>query len=98
MQPFISRTTHVRCLAGATFGLYAHEDILDPADDSVLYAKDSLIPDTTKKTDANGKLTFKADLPIPLDDEVHFYVKKIEALIGYATTDEMNITVFQPKT
>ena len=45
-------------LEGVTYELYAHKDILDPADGSVLYAKDSLIPNTTKKTDVNGQITW----------------------------------------
>ena len=45
-------------LEGVTYELHAHEDILAPADGSVLYAKDSLIPNTTKQTDADGKITW----------------------------------------
>lgn len=36
-------------LDGAVYGLYAREDILDPADDKVLYAKDTLVFKGTTK-------------------------------------------------
>ena len=68
-------------LAGATFGLYAAEDILDYQGD-LLLEKDTLIE--TSVSDKDGKIIFDADLPL-----YKYYVKEIEAPIGYATTDEI---------
>lgn len=45
-------------LEGVTYELHAHENILNPADGSILYAKDSVIPNTLKLTDSDGKITW----------------------------------------
>ena len=68
-------------LAGAKFGLYAAEDIFDH-EGTLLLEKDTLIE--TSVSNVNGEIIFNADLPL-----YKYYVKEIEAPIGYATTDEV---------
>lgn len=70
-----------RVLEGAIFGLYAREDILS-ASGKVLIEADTIIE--LKTTDAEGKLTFVADLPI----DGKYYVKELYAPNGFATTDK----------
>ena len=72
-------------LSGAVYGLYTKTDLM--LDDEVLLAADTLIE--TAVTDTNGKLSFKADLPISSDDKVHFYVKEIEQPAGYVLSDSV---------
>ena len=70
-------------LSGAIYGLYTKTDLV--LDGNVLLPADTLIEKAI--TDENGKLTFKADLPISLDDEIHFYVKEIKQPAGYVLSD-----------
>ena len=70
-------------LAGAVYGLYTKTDLM--LDDEILLSADTLIE--TAVTDENGKLSFKADLPISLDEESHFYVKEIKQPAGYVLSD-----------
>ncbi|WP_071441739.1 MSCRAMM family protein [Traorella massiliensis] len=70
-------------LSGAVYGLYTKTDLV--LDGNVLLPADTLIEEAV--TDENGRLTFKADLPISLDDEVHFYVKEIKQPSGYVLSD-----------
>ena len=72
-------------LAGAVYGLYTKTDLM--LDDAILLSADTLIE--TAVTDENGKLSFKADLPISSDDEFHFYVKEIEQPAGYVLSDSV---------
>lgn len=60
---------------GATYGVYATEDILG-RDDAVLVEADSLIQSAV--TDAEGKAVFDADLPLG-----KYYVKEVETAPGY---------------
>ena len=60
---------------GATYGVYATEDILG-RNDAVLVEADSLIQ--SAKTDENGVASFDADLPLG-----KYYVKEIETAPGY---------------
>ncbi len=69
-------------LEGAVFGLYAAEDILS-ASGSVLIEAGQAIE--VKVTDANGKLTFVADLPLGYS----YYVQEVLAPDGYVTSDEV---------
>ena len=68
-------------LFGAKFGLYASEDILNNKGE-VVVKKGTLIE--TGISDANGNVTFKADLPLS-----NYEVKEIEAPIGYTSSDEV---------
>lgn len=74
-------------LKGATFGLYASEDIYGidntPRAKRLLIEKGKLIERV--ETDENGKAIFNADLPINAKLEI----KEIKAPIGYASTDEI---------
>lgn len=72
-------------LAGAVYGLYTKTDLM--LDDKILLSADTLIE--TAATDENGKLSFKADLPISLDEESHFYVKEIKQPAGYMLSDNV---------
>lgn len=69
-------------LKGATFGLYATEDIYSVTDE-LLVKKGTLIE--TVITDENGKAVFNADLPL----YAQFEMKELKAPIGYASTDEV---------
>ena len=83
-------------LSGAVYGLYTKTDLI--LDDEVLLEADTLIEKAI--TDENGKLSFNADLPISLDNDVHFYVKEIEAPYGFVLSDEVFDldTKFAPQT
>lgn len=70
-------------LSGAVYGLYTKTDLI--LDGNVLLPADTLIEKAV--TDENGKITFNADLPISLDDEIHFYVKEIKQPSGYVLSD-----------
>lgn len=77
---------------GATYGVYATEDILG-RDDTVLVEADSLIQ--SAKTDENGVANFDADLPIGM-----YYVKEIETAPGYLVDEseyEVDFTYQDPK-
>lgn len=77
---------------GATYGVFATEDILG-RDDAVLVEADSLIQ--AVETDAEGKAVFDADLPIGM-----YYVKEIETAPGYLVDEneyEVDFTYKDPK-
>ena len=67
-------------LAGVAFGLYAGEDISD-RNGEVIVEKDALIE--VAKTDENGQLHFKANLP-----HAKYYVKEVKHLPGYLPNEE----------
>lgn len=68
-------------LAGAEFGLYAGEDILDK-DGKVIVKKDELIEALI--TGKSGIITYSLDLPYG-----EFYIKEITAPEGYKLSDEI---------
>lgn len=68
-------------LEGGIFGLFAAEDI-QSASGETLIEKDTIIE--LKTTDANGKISFNADLPVG----GKYYVQEQYAPIGYVTTNE----------
>ncbi|MDD3746299.1 MAG: SpaA isopeptide-forming pilin-related protein [Anaerostipes sp.] len=70
-----------KAVEGATYGLYAEEDIATKAGD-VLIEKDSLIEHQV--TDEEGTLSFKADLPLG-----KYYVKELVAAEGYLLDEEV---------
>lgn len=77
---------------GATYGVYATEDILG-RDDAVLVEADSLIQ--SAKTDEKGVASFDADLPLG-----KYYVKEIETAPGYLVDEseyEVDFTYKDPK-
>lgn len=45
-------------LEGVSYALFAHSDILDSADGSIIFEKGTMIPDSLKKTDADGQITW----------------------------------------
>lgn len=65
---------------GATFALYAEEDILNVSGE-VVVPKDTLIAET--KSDEKGIITFNVDLP-----HGKFYVKELEPAPGYLPNEE----------
>ncbi len=67
-------------IEGATYGLYATEDIVSYFGD-VLAAKGTLIE--TRTTDENGEINWTADLPLG-----QYYVQEIEAAEGTLYNDE----------
>ncbi len=71
-------------LAGATYGLYARENIVDPADQSIIYHADELLSELT--IDAQHKANI-SDLYLG-----KYYLKEIEASEGY-TLDETEYDV-----
>ena len=75
-------------LEGGTFALYTAEDILSSKGE-VLMKADTIIEQ--KVTDEEGKLTFKADLPIG----GKYYVKEVKAPAGFVTSDEKQEFVFK---
>lgn len=68
-------------LQGGVFGLFAAEDIKS-ASGKTLIEKDSIIE--LKTTDAEGRITFKADLPM----DGKYYVQEQYAPPGYVTSTE----------
>lgn len=70
-----------RALEGGIFGLYTREDIKS-ASGKVLLEKDEIIE--LKATDAEGKITFAADLPVG----GKYYVKELYAPDGFVTENE----------
>ncbi len=62
-------------VAGATYGIYAKEDIVSISGE-VLVKADDLVDSAV--TDENGKAKFEADLPLGL-----YYVKEVESPAGY---------------
>ena len=67
-------------LLGATFGLYAKEEIKNYKDEIVVKAG-TLIESAT--SDTEGKVHFTSDLPL-----TNFEIKEIQAPIGYASSNE----------
>ncbi|MBR6223807.1 MAG: LPXTG cell wall anchor domain-containing protein [Lachnospiraceae bacterium] len=77
---------------GATYGVYATEDILG-RDDKVLVEADSLIQSAV--TDEEGKAVFDSDLPLG-----KYYVKEVETAPGYLVDEneyEVDFTYQDPK-
>ena len=72
-----------RVLEGAVFGLYAKEDIKSSTTGKVLIEADEIIE--LKSTDAEGKITFVADLPI----DAEYYVKELYAPAGFVNAEEV---------
>ena len=72
-----------RVLEGGVFGLYAKEDIKSSTTGKVLIEADEIIE--LKSTDAEGKITFMADLPI----DAEYYVKEIYAPAGFVNAEEV---------
>lgn len=68
-------------LEGAVYGLYAKQDVIN-ADGDIILKADSLIEKSI--SDVNGELEFNADLPLG-----DYYVKEIQAPIGYASSNEV---------
>lgn len=68
-------------LQGGIFGLFAAEDI-QSASGKTLIEKDTIIE--LKTTDAQGQITFTADLPV----DGKYYVQEQYAPAGYVTTNE----------
>ena len=77
-----------RVLEGGIFGLYAAEDIKS-ASGNVLIEADEIIE--LKTTDAEGKITFIADLPV----DGKYYVKELYAPDGFVTTEEKQEFTFE---
>ena len=72
--------TEIR-LKGAVFGLYT-ADVVTNKKGETLISGDTLIEQ--RVTDANGEITFTADLPV----DGKYYVKEISAPDGYVTSGE----------
>lgn len=72
-----------RVLEGSVFGLYAKEDIKSSTTGKVLIEADEIIE--LKSTDAEGKITFVADLPI----DAEYYVKELYAPAGFVNAEEV---------
>lgn len=68
-------------LLGATFGLYAKEDIKNYKGEVVVTAG-ALIESAT--SDTEGKVHFASDVPL-----TNFEIKEIQAPIGYSSSDEI---------
>lgn len=75
-------------LQGGLFGLFAGEDVLSN-NKEVLITKDTLIESGT--TDANGRYTFTADLPV----DGTYYTKELRAPDGYVTNGEVQTFTFE---
>ena len=78
-----------RVLEGAVFGLFAKEDIISDTTGKVLIEKDEIIE--LKTTNADGKITFVADLPI----DATYYVEELYAPDGFVTDGEVQEFVFE---
>ena len=72
-----------RVLEGGVFGLYAKEDIKSSTTGKVLIEANEIIE--LKTTDAEGKITFVADLPI----DAEYYVKELYAPAGFVNAEEV---------
>lgn len=73
-------------LVGATYGLYAREAIVDPADQAVIYDKDTLI----------AELTIDEERQASIDDLYlgKYYIKEITPSEGYTLDDtEYDVTL-----
>lgn len=75
-------------LQGGLFGLFAGEDVFS-SNNEVLITKDTLIESGT--TDANGRYTFTADLPV----DGTYYTKELRAPDGYVTNGEVQTFTFE---
>ena len=75
-------------LKGASFGLYAAEDILSASGD-VLIKKDELIE--MRATNENGEISFTADLPV----DAKYCIQEVSAPRGYATNREAKEFTFE---
>lgn len=78
-----------RVLEGAVFGLFAKEDIVSATTGKVLIEKDEIIE--LKTTDADGKITFIADMPI----DATYYVKELYAPDGFVNSEEVQEFIFE---
>lgn len=72
-----------RTLEGAVFGLFAKEDIKSSTSGDVLLEADEIIE--LKSTDADGTITFVADLPVGAS----YYVKELYAPDGFVNAEEV---------
>lgn len=72
-------------LEGVIFNLRTNQDILS-YDGKVLVKSGEIIE--TGKTGKDGKLKFKADLPISFDDKIYFEIIEEESLEGYYPYEE----------
>lgn len=72
-------------LEGVVFNLSATKDILS-YDDKILVKAGEIIE--TGITNAEGKYTFKADLPVSFDDESYFEISEKESVEGYYELDK----------
>lgn len=77
-----------RVLEGATFGLFAAEDIVS-ASGKVLIEADEIIE--LKATDASGQIKFIADLPV----DGKYYVKELYAPDSFVNTEEKKEFTFE---
>jgi len=75
-------------LKGASFGLYAGEDILS-ASGEVLIKKDEMIE--MRATKENGEISFTADLPV----DGKYYIREVSAPRGYVTSEEKKEFTFE---
>ena len=75
-------------LKGASFGLYAAEDILSASGD-VLIKKDELIE--MRATNENGEISFTADLPV----DAKYFIQEVSAPRGYTTNREAKEFTFE---
>lgn len=74
-------------IEGVIFNLVAIKDIVDPQDEtSILIEKDTIIE--TVKSDKEGNVLFKSDLPLSFDKESYFEIREQEALEGYYQNEE----------
>lgn len=72
-------------LEGVVFNLSATKDILS-YDNEILVKAGEIIE--TGVTNAEGKYTFVADLPVSFDDEPYFEISEKESIEGYYELDE----------
>ena len=75
-------------MKGATFGLYAAEDILSVTGE-VLIKKDDMIE--MRATNEKGEISFTADLPV----DGKYYLQEVSAPRGYATSDKKQEFTFE---
>lgn len=73
-------------IKGAFFGLYAIKDIVLPETDTILIKEGTLIESVY--SEENGKLPFKADLPLSYDKDIYFEIREIKELEGYYPSEE----------
>lgn len=87
-------------LEGVVFGLYAKKDIILPyipypillsstsdyKENKILIPAGTLIE--TAISDKDGKVNFKADIPLSYDKDIYFEIKELETITGYYNNDE----------